>query len=83
MFSAAHAIGSNFWRSDSDVKISFIGCAGFGFTGKILLVCFPAFMLSGVRSSQVARLAFGVARITSKSRKKAAQKRQKSAKNRT
>jgi hypothetical protein len=58
-------------------KISLEGCAGFGFTGKILPVCFPA---SGVRLSQVAQLAFGVARITSKSRKKAAQNTQKAQK---
>jgi hypothetical protein len=70
MYQAARKIGSDF------LAFSFIGCAGF--TGKILPVCFPAFMLSGVRSSQVARLASGSRqKKQEKSSSKTPKKRQK------
>jgi hypothetical protein len=81
MYQAAWKIGSDFLRSDSDVyhikKISFIGYAGFGFTGKILLVCFPAFLRPAFGCPRVARPAFG---SRQKSRKKQLKNTQKTSK---
>ena len=59
MFQQLTKIGSDFLRSESDVKISLEGCAGFGFTGKILLVCFPAFLRPAFARPRFARPAFG------------------------
>ena len=65
MFLAAHAIGSHagfFRRSGSDVyqveKSAWKVCAGFGFTGKILPVCFPASCVRAFDFPRVARPAF-------------------------
>jgi hypothetical protein len=44
MYQAAWKIGSDFWRSESDVKISFRGCAGFkNYASSFTLVKFCRF----------------------------------------
>ena len=75
MYQAACKIGSDFLAFGFRCKKSTLeGCAGFGFTGKILPVCFLA---SCVRRSQVCP---SCVQITQKAGKKAAQKRQKATK---
>jgi hypothetical protein len=80
--SAAWKIRSDFWRSESDVKISLRGCAGFTlvkfYRFAFLRSCFPAFVrprLPGWRS--------GLLGSRQKAGKKQLKNAKKNAKNRT